>query len=145
MSFRFVYQKLLQHRKTLEDIAQRDVAEANANLMKCRQELDALYKSIDDSRTEAMSIAKAGGSFGAELSGMDQFIMGQNLRIQKKRLELRELQRVEEELMAVLVEKSQEKKVLEKLREKRMLQHRKIQKKREAKALDDISTMKRKS
>lgn len=142
MSFKFSYQKLLEHRKTLEDVAQRDAAEAKAAVDQCKRELAHMYYQIDEARMSSMRLSRDGGSIGAAGAGIDEFIIGQNRRIDIKKQELRQLQYVEEERMQVLVDRTKDKKILEKLKERRYAQYKKDQKKKELKAIDDIVVMK---
>ena len=64
-------------------------------------------------------------------SALMNLLGGQNIRIESKRNELRELLLVEEDRLQVLVDKTKDKKILEKLKERRLAQHKKDQKKKE--------------
>ena len=142
MSFKFSYEKLLEHRKTLENVAQREAAEATAAVNQCKRELAHLYRLIDEARLRSMQLSRSGGSIGAAGADIDQFIRGQNIRIEHKRKELRDLQMVEEERIQALVERTKDKKILEKLKERRLAEYKKDQKKKELKRIDDIVVMK---
>jgi flagellar FliJ protein len=140
MKFAFAFEKLLSHKRTLEDIARRDYMEAKSKVDASMREMDGMYKQIEDSRVRAGELGAAGGTHGPALSQIDEFIKGQQLRIVQHRLKLRELMQEAERLQQILVEAAREKKTLEKLKERRFDEYRARRKKLELKAADEIVT-----
>ncbi len=139
MKFEFSFEKILNHRRGLEDIARRDWLVANGKLNQAMKELDALFAQIEDSRLRASKIERGGGPLAPQLAMTDQFINGQKIRVEKKRLEVRELMGEAERLHEILVEAAREKKVLEKLRERRFADYKLLRKKMELKAADELT------
>lgn len=136
--FVFHFEKLLKHRQSLENFAQRDWAEAQGHVDRAQSELKRMYDLIDQSRIRAADLENRGGAHGVALGQIDDFIRGQKIRIERLRLKIRELQAVAEEKHELLVEAAKERKILEKLKEKKKEEHRLLLKKSELKELDDI-------
>lgn len=138
MKFTFSFQKLLDHKYTLEDMARRDWAEAKAALDRAEGELKKMYRQIDDSRKRAFSLGVEGGQRGTELAQIDAFISGQNIRIERQRIAMRPLLAEVERTHAILVAAAQERKTLEKLKERKLEEYRQKRKKLELKRMDEI-------
>lgn len=138
MKFRFSFEKLLAHKRTLEDIARREYAEAQARVDAAEAELKRMYGQIDDSRKRALDLGLKGGTQGPALSQIDEFIRGQGVRIERHKLKIRELKTVAEEKQEALIAAAKERKIYEKLREKRLEEFKLLQKKHELKQVDDL-------
>jgi flagellar FliJ protein len=142
MAFRFGLETVLKHRTRMEELAQREVAEAQAAVETCLQELEGMYLRRDEVRQEILGAQQQGSSSKIEeVRGMEQFIEGQKILIQAKRLEARELMAIAEEKQEALMLAAQEKKILVKLKEKRFQEYREWLARIEAKALDDMTTV----
>lgn len=140
MKFRFAFEKLLAHKRTLEDVARREFAEAQALVDEAEKELNRLFGQIDDSRDLALELGTKGGAQGPALVQIDEFIRGQGIRIESQRHRIRELKIVAEEKQELLLAAAKERKVYEKLREKRLEEFKLLQKKLEMKQVDDLVT-----
>ena len=140
MKFEFSFEKLLEHKKTLEDIARRNWAEKQGELDKGLKKLEDMFGQIDESRQRALTLGTNGGATGPALVQIDEFINGQKIRIERHRASLRELMAEVERLHELLVEAAKERKTLEKLKERRLEEFKKLQKKREAKEIDELVT-----
>jgi flagellar FliJ protein len=140
MKFTFAFEKLLNHKRTLEDIARRDYMNAKAKVDQAMAEMDGMYKQIDDSRLRAGELSIEGGAHGPALSQIDDFIKGQRVRIEQYRLKVRELMVEVERLQQILLEAAKEKKTLEKLKERRFDEYKLRRKKLELKAMDELTT-----
>ena len=141
MKFRFPYEKLQEHRKREEDMAQRDFLAARQMYDQAVHELEEMYLAIDQARQRAGDLHTKGGSCAEDLKQIDQFITGQVVRIQRQKDRIRELASVMEEKQAILVIAAQEFKKVEKLRERMFERFKEALKKKEAKELDDMVTM----
>ena len=140
MKFEFSFEKLLDHKKTLEDIARRNWAEKRRELDAGLKKLEDMFGQIDESRQRALALGTSGGATGPALVQIDEFINGQKIRIERHRASLRELMAEVERLHELLVEAAKERKTLEKLKERRLEEFKKLQKKREAKEIDELVT-----
>jgi len=142
MAFRFNLESVLKHRKRLEDVAHRDFAEAQSAVDVILRKLEGMYQRMDEVRVE-ISQAQRGtsGSKLAEVCDMEGFISGHKIRIEMVRLQARELLRVAEEKQEALILAAQEKKVLVKLKEKRLVEYKDWLNRIEAKNADDQTQM----
>lgn len=141
MKFKFAFEKLLNHKQTLEEIAQKKLAEAQRRLDEAKGELNNMYKAIDDVRARAFELERHGGSTQATGVSTDEFILGQKIRIEKQREVVRERMMDVEQRQEELIIAARERKTLEKLKEKKIEEFKIEQKRKELKEIDDIVTM----
>ena len=140
MKFEFSYEKLLDHRKTVEEVAHRDYLLAQTQVDAAEKVLRGMYDDIAKSRTRIGKLEVEGGKAGPALGLLHDFIDGQKIRIERQRAKIRELLAEAERKHEILVEAAREHKTLQKLKEKRKQEFRKAVKKRELKAVDEIVT-----
>ncbi|MCM2280738.1 MAG: flagellar export protein FliJ [Bdellovibrionaceae bacterium] len=140
MKFKFPYEKLLDHRKTLEEVARKEYSVARAAVDDAETELKAMYDSISDSRQRAGGLEMAGGAQGPALTMIGDFISGQKVRIERQRQKVRELLTVAEQKQDALIEAAKEHKTLQKLRERRLKELKRLLKKKELKEVDEMVT-----
>lgn len=138
--FRFGLESVLKHRKRLEEVAQREFAEAQGAVDECLGEIERMYQRMDEVREEIMSAARIGTpSKLEEIREMETFITGHKIRIERLRLKARELLQVAEEKHEALIVAARERKIMTKLKEKRFAEYQVWLKQVEAKALDDVT------
>lgn len=142
MAFRFSLEPVRRHRKRLEEVAQRNLMEAQATLQKCLAEIESMYRRNDEVRVEIFE-AQSRGSRGdiESVRQMEHFLVGQRQKIMAKRAEARQLMQVEEQMHDKLIEATKERKVMDRLREQKLKAYREQFAKLEAKELDDINVM----
>jgi flagellar FliJ protein len=138
VKFEFTFEKLLGHKRTLEDVARREWSEAKAKVDAAMKILEEMYQLIDSSRLRAGEISSEGGAQTVALSQIDTFISGQKIRIERHRATLRELLGELERRQELLVEAAKERKTLEKLKERRLEEYKLARKKRELKRMDEL-------
>ena len=138
MKFVFELEKVLKHKRTVENVAQRDWAEAQALVDAGMKELKALYTQVEEARNLVAMREKSGSARGFELGQVDEFVNGQKVRIERQRQKVRELMGRAEELHEALVAAARERKTFEKLKEKRFEEFKAQKKKHELKQLDDL-------
>ena len=85
MKFKFSYQQLLEYRKRLEELAQRDYLLSRKNVDDAETELESMYQQIDDSRKRAQSLESKGGKQAPSLVLIDDFINNHKIRIELQR------------------------------------------------------------
>lgn len=143
MAFRFHLEKVLEHRRRLEDDAKRDFLNAQVNTLNALRDLEGLYVAIDVARARGHEMQKgvANLHMAPTLQNIDVFIGGQKIRIERQRAVIRELKATEERFQELLVQAAKEKKTLEKLREKHIAEYRAELARREQEELDDLSVM----
>lgn len=141
MKFRFRLQKVLEHRKRLEDEAKRKYFEAVAQTQAAKDKLESMYKAIDDSRSRAHQMQTAGGGHEviSSLQNIDLFIRGQHIRIDQQRKVVRECKQVEETEQDHLITAAKDRQALEKLREKKLQEFKEEIERKEALEVDDLN------
>ena len=140
MKFKFSYQQLLEHRKRLEEMAHRDYLLVQKEVDVAEFELEKMYQQIDDSRQRIGLFQATGGNQVPSLALNDDFIIKQKIRLELQRKKIRELKSIAEEKQQALVIAAKEYKILEKLREKRVIEFKDLLKKRELKLVDELVT-----
>jgi flagellar FliJ protein len=137
--FKFAFEKLLAHKRTLEDVARREFLEAQGQVDGANRELNQMYQVIDESRARSQALGADGGALAiVALSQIDEFINLQKIRIERQRSVIRELMFVAEQKQQALIDAAKERKTLEKLREKRLEDFKLALEKHEMKEIDDL-------
>lgn len=136
--FQFNLEKVLRHRRVLEEMAQKDFQEAMAVLKGEQAKLD----EMQGLRTQAFETRYRrevqGGPAVGTLTQVHEFLKGQDVRIERQRKKIQEIEKQVEELREVLRQKAVDTKIMEELREKKKAEFQAEQRKREQKRLDDI-------
>ena len=142
MAFRFGLEAVLKHRKRLEEIAQRDFAEAQHAVDAILQRLEEMYRRQDEVREEISRLEALGGKDSLDLiRAMEAFIVGHKIRIESVRQEARGLLQKAEQMQELLIAAAQDKKVMAKLKEKRAREHHERIGRIEAKEMDELTMM----
>ena len=141
MAFKFKFEVLQRHRKTLRDLAQRDFAEAQAAASAQMQFIESLFQQIDRAGEKSVDIRNTEPVDLEQLKAIEEFIELQKVKIEIEREKARELLSVMEEKQEELVEKAKEYKVVEILREKEHKKYLEKVKEAETKEMDDLSLM----
>jgi len=120
LGFKFPLQKVLQHRKVLEDIAQRDFQEAVAAH---REELAVLAR-MEKERHQAFQDrfkiqTKDSKDTGPRLQQTHEYLVGQDKRIENQKAKVLVAEAKVEKMREILREKAIEYKIIEKLKEKK--------------------------
>lgn len=138
MAFRFSLDSVLKHRRRLEEVAQRDLAEAQHAVDLCLKKIEDMYRRSDEVREEILELQRRGdGEALNQIQGRETFLRGHKVRIEQERLEARRLMVIAEEKHEILIGAARDRKILDKLKEKRRLQYQEWLKQLEAKQLDD--------
>ena len=139
MKFNFRLESVLKHRARLQEEAQLDYAEAENNVRLKMEEIKGFYKEIENARI-MRSESQSGSEFVAmTLSAVEEFIKLTEVKIDRAKHEARELMQVMEEKHQILVEKARDKKVLDRLKEKKFVEFKKDLKRIETKVMDEIA------
>jgi len=144
MKFKFPLETVLKHRKRLEEMAQREFAEAQANVDAVLRSLEEMYRRMDEVREEILGLQKSGDPDRIEkICQMEGFLTGHKIRIEMKRQEARKLLVIVEEKQELLILAAKERKVMVKLKEKRQNEYREWLNYTEAQLADDQTSMTR--
>jgi len=141
MKFHFRLDPLMRQRKVDRDTAQRIYSEAQNAVQLQMAAIKKLYAEIDEARIFAEKRQKTPSAGAAALVQADEFIEGQKVRIKAARERARELMMIAEEKHEILIQKMQDFKVLERLKEKKQIEFRKEKLKQYNEEIDDIVTM----
>lgn len=144
MKFRFRLDTVMRQRRVEQDLAQKDYFTAQAAVNQQLSLIKVMYEESDSAREMAGSLQMMGGTKVPDLIQIEEFISLQKLKIQRAREKARELMAIAEEKQEILVEKAQNVKVLEKLREKQHEEFKKEKSKRETIEMDDMTIMRQK-
>lgn len=119
MKFKFAFEKVLKHRKTLEEVAQTDYLEALADLNQEFDKLNQLQASLEESRRFSFETQNSGGQAGSALSQVFDFQKGQDVRIERQRKVIGEHEIKVEKLQEILRLKAIDYKIIDKLKVKK--------------------------
>jgi flagellar FliJ protein len=139
---RFVFQLegVLRHRERLEKERQRDLAIVQAEMMRLEDELKALNQQVRQSTMDVRENHLVGRLDMSYLAAHRRYMLG----MQRKALALAQRmagqQRQVEEAQKALMEASKQRKIMEKLKERRQRNWAAAMALREAGALDELTT-----
>src|SRR5262245_33759897 len=104
MAFRFNLESVLKHRKRLEELAQREFAEAQAAVDEALRRLEQMYERMDQVREEILAAQRGRDKNKVGMiCEMETFVRGQKVRIEKARDEARQLLAKAEEKQEALI------------------------------------------
>lgn len=138
MKFKFGLERILKHRKTVEEIQARDYAEARLELDKELNRLKLYYESIDGAREEIFKLTQQDSPDNPKMSELDSFIEGQEIRIKRQREVVREKMQIAEEKQEALRMAAIERKILDTLKDKQKENYRIESRKKEQKTIDEL-------
>lgn len=139
--FSFSLQKVLEHRQLVKTLAQGDLQVELHQLFILEQELSQLQNRLSESFPEIYAQQSQGGSLAASLSSMYEFQTGQALRIEKQKEKIEIQKNKVEERRLILQQRSQEFKIIEKLKERKRAEHSAEVSIEEAKDIEDLTVM----
>lgn len=137
MKFKFSLQKVLEHRKVVEDLAQKSFQEAVTRFNEQVVLLDQMINAKSAAHQSAGTLTSQGGTQGPALSQIHEFLRGQEIRIQRQRQYVEEAEKLVEEKREVLRQAALEYKIMEKMREKKFEDYKQDRLAREQKEMDE--------
>ncbi len=142
MKFKFKLEKVLVHRKILEDFAQKEFQEAQAASNEQKNILERFRIEKSEARKRAFSDqSQTGGQVLEGLKQIHDFILLQDIRIEKQIKVIEETEKLVEAKREVLRQKAMDTKIIKKLEEKKKAQFLEEERISEQKELDDNSSM----
>lgn len=145
MKFKFPLQKVLDHRKTKENLAQKDFQLAMNDLVELEEQLQRMEEAVHSSHQRAGSLQNQGGAQGPALSQINEFQRGQKVLIQRQQQKIEAQQKVVEEKRELLKQAAVETKIISKFKEKKFEEYRETREKEEQKEMDEQSILRYKS
>jgi len=141
MKFKFPFQNVMQYRKTLENMAQREFQDSLAELHGLQKKLEELNQEIVDARDQRFKTEREGGKSAPALGQAEDFIRGQVQRIAQQQAKIQECEKRVEKLREILREKAIDYKIIEGLKDRQNEQFQLEQNKLDQKRTDDLNTM----
>jgi flagellar FliJ protein len=139
MKFNFQFEKVLKHKKILEGQAQKDFHEISAKLIEQEQFLKGLEDDLKKAYSDKHAVTVMGGEVAQHLAYFHEFYLMQKKLIEQQQRIIAGLEKIVEEKRLRLVEASREKKIFEKLKEKRKQEFKKQIDKKEQKRIDEVN------
>lgn len=144
MKFKFPLQKVLEHRKTLENIAQRDFQQAQAIYYDEIEILKEMEKTLTETYEKIFHLQHQGsGRTSEQLQHLNDFIKGQKIRIERQRSKIQECEKVVEELREILRGKAIDYKIIDKLRERKKAAFEEERRKYEQNEMDEMNVLRK--
>lgn len=137
--FKFGYQKLLELYSLQEDVARRDFMESQQKLESEKGLLQSMYSLCDRAIEESHELRNlVEGAPVARLVKIDEFLDGQKIKIERQSEVIANHTRIVEQKQDILIAAAKERKILERLKEKKKEEYRKAEAKKDAKFTDEI-------
>lgn len=133
---------MLEHRQVLEDLAQRDFREAEAEHRLQIEILEKMKEELHRARVRAGEVQVGGGGTAPEaLKQIHSFTVLQDRRIQGQETKVQEAEKLVEAKREILRQKAVDTKILERLKEKKRAEFLKDQAAKEQKEMDELSVL----
>ncbi len=139
--FRFRLEPVLKERKRIEDLKLREFALTQRFVEKLKDELSTLEKNLKRGIKDATEIASAPVNMVVNLQTADKFIEGTKHKIGWKKQDVERASKFLEKKRQEHFIARQKREVIEKLKEKKFADYKKLKRKYEQKALDDLYIM----
>lgn len=141
MKFRFNLERVLKHRKTIENQAQKDFQEAMAVLNEHIQKLELMRQQVHEAQLHRGDLSILGGRQGPGWQVTEEFLRGQEIRIKRQETVIEQAKAIVEEKREILLNAAKEYKIIESLKEKRFKAFKEEYNYREQVRADDLNVM----
>ena len=144
MKFKFPLQKVMEHRKVLEDLAQKDFQDALAVLIQEQKLFSTLQDQMRSAYDEIFQAqhSKSGQTSG-QLKQLSDFIVGQKVRLERQGAKIQEIEKGVESLREILREKAVDYKIIERLKERKKADFNEEMAKIDQKEMDEIAILRK--
>ncbi len=139
--FRFPFENVIKHRKTLEEIAQRDLQERLSVMNAEATRLEAMENQIHEAVQRRHQIEIQGGTAIGPLTQVHEFLTGQDIRIERQKKIIAEVEKEVDRLREILRVKAIDTKIVRELRVRRKRDFDAELRKKEAAEVDDLNLM----
>lgn len=141
MKFKFPLQNVLRHRKTKEDLAQKDFMDAQAILMGEQAKLKEMEDKLHESFQVMGQLHQQGGSQGPALMQIAEFKKLQEIRIAGQKDRIRLAEKLVEDKREILRQAALEYKMMDRYRERKFEEYKFERKTNEQKEMDEMSIL----
>jgi flagellar FliJ protein len=139
MKFKFTLEKVLKHKKILQGEAHKDFVEISSKLAEQEQFLVDLEVDLKKAYEDKHAVTLMGGEVARHLSYFHEFYLMQKKLIEQQKRIITGLEKIVEDKRLRLVDAAREKKIFEKLKEKRKQEFKKQLDKKEQKRIDEVN------
>lgn len=137
--FRFPMENVIKVRKVAEELAQRDLQMAQAYLNSEIELLENMKRQKTEAFQQRHAFESEGGTKVPHLTQVQDFLVGQDIRIDRQQRKIQEIETQVEALREILRQKAIELKMIERLKEKRLDEFRLEEKRKDVKRVDDLT------
>lgn len=145
MKFKFSLEKVLAHRKVVENLAQKDFQEVLSQYSQEEKKLQSMENQVSVAHARVDSLVKQGGHPGPALAQVDEFIKGQKILIEIQKENLQRLEKLVEDKREILRQAALDYKIMEKMRENKFAEYRETRLKNDQKEMDEQAILRFKS
>lgn len=138
--FQFQLEGVLEHRERIEKDRQRDLAAAQTEMVRLDGELRAVNRDVQQSTADVRDHHLVGRLDMAYLAAHRRYMLGMQRKVLALAQRISAQQQVLDSARRALAEASKQKRIIEKLRERRLRQWVDALARREAAALDELTT-----
>ena len=141
MKFKFPLQKVMDHRKVKESLAQKDFQDAVNILNEQQAILDKMNRDVQEAHARAGTLAQMGGAQGPALSQINDFLNGQKLRIAHQVQKVQQVEKLVEAKRELLRQAALDYKIMEKMRENKFEEYKAERIAQDQKEMDEQSIL----
>jgi flagellar FliJ protein len=141
MKFKFQLEKVLDHKKILEDQAKKDFGEVSKKLRDQEKYLVDLEADLTTAYQNKFQVQQMGGSIASYLDFFHHYYISQKKMIENQKKIIMGLAKILEEKRLFLVQAAREHKTFVMLKEKKIIDFKKEVKKRDQKRIDEMNIM----
>lgn len=141
MKFKFSLQKVLEFRKIKEEIAQKDFLEVQNVYLHEEQKLTQMINELKEARNLQGRYERRGGTTVPNLVTINEYILGQEVRIKAQRAKVEDLEKLVESKQEFLRKMAQEYKIIERLKEKKFDLFKQEKNKKEQAEIDEYTVL----
>jgi flagellar FliJ protein len=141
MKFKFQLEKVLNHKKILEDQAKKDFGEVSKKLRDQEKYLENLETDLSKAYQNKFELQLMGGNISSYLDFFHQYYISQKQMIENQKKIVAGLTKILEEKRLFLVHAAREHKTFTMLKEKKILEFKKEKNKKEQKRIDEMNIM----
>jgi flagellar FliJ protein len=145
MKFKFPLQKVLEHRKLKENLAQKDFQDVVGVLNEQQAILDKMNQDVLEAQARTGSLIQAGGAQGPALSQIHEFLKGQKIRIAYQVQRIQEVEKLVEAKREILRQAALDYKIMEKMRENKFEEYKAGRIAQDQKEMDEQAILRFKS
>lgn len=141
MKFKFPLQKVLEHRKILEGMAQKDFQEAVALLNEAQNKYQKMADDMHAAQVRVAALIQDGRGPGPALGQIDEFLRGQKVLLARQGQKIQEIEKLVEAKREILRQSALDYKIIDKMRENKLEAFKHEQGVQEQKDMDEQSIL----